>query len=704
MSNQAHAPGFLAQSATLADRLAAAQRRYFVGRQEEKALFRSALSGDRVFLLHIYGPGGVGKTTLLREFMALAKALDTEPIYLDARTLEPSPEGFYRQLRLVLGLADDVSPFSALASQPSVLMVDTYETLTPLDAWLRETFLPSLPATTLVVFAGRTPLSPSWRVESSWQDVVKSVSLRNLRPEESRTFLSERGVPDKQHKGVLEYTHGHPLALSLVVDVLKSHGDETATIQVGRDPDVVRVLLERFIDQVPSPEHRQALEACALVRVTTEPLLGVALELDDAHDYFEWLRGLSFVESSPAGLFPHDLAREALDADLRWRNPDRYAELHSRVRAYYTRKLLEVSGAEQQRLLFDDVYLHRHNPMVKPFLEWGEYGSVFGERGSETDHPALLRMVEQHEGTEAAELAAHWFAKQPEGLTVYRSAGKEPCGFLLTLRLDKADPADIEADPATGAAMAFARRHAPPRPGEDMIMFRFWMTRNDYQSVSPTQSIIFLNAVQTYFAHPNLAWSFFPCADGEFWSPALNYMDITRAEEADFRIEGKDYCVFAHDWRAVAVPAWLELLGERELATDLKPEDLANRSAPLVVLSEPEFKDAVKDALRSYTRPDKLAQNPLLRSRLVTDSETGEGSVERLQALVLETAAALRSNPKDGKGYRALLRTYLEPAASQEIAAELLNLPFSTYRRHLKAAVERVTDLLWQRELEGVGS
>ena len=35
---------------------------------------------------------------------------------------------------------------------------------------------------------------------------------------------------------------------------------------------------------------------------------------------FEWLRGLSFVESGADGLFPHDLARDVLDADLRWRD------------------------------------------------------------------------------------------------------------------------------------------------------------------------------------------------------------------------------------------------------------------------------------------------------------------------------------------------------------------------------------------------
>jgi hypothetical protein len=58
-----------------------------------------------------------------------------------------------------------------------------------------------------------------------------------------------------------------------------------------------------------------------------------------------------------------------------------------------------------------------------------------------------------------------------------------------------------------------------------------------------------------------------------------------------------------------------------------------------------------------------------------------------------------RSTPRDEKLYRALHRTYLQPAATQELAAESLGLPFSTYRYHLTIAITRLTEWLWQREL-----
>ena len=74
------------------------------------------------------------------------------------------------------------------------------------------------------------------------------------------------------------------------------------------------------------------MEACAQVRLISEPLLGEMLKPADPHELFEWLRGLSFIESGSLGLFPHNLAREALVTDLRWRHPDWYQELHHRAR------------------------------------------------------------------------------------------------------------------------------------------------------------------------------------------------------------------------------------------------------------------------------------------------------------------------------------------------------------------------------------
>jgi DNA-directed RNA polymerase specialized sigma24 family protein len=70
-----------------------------------------------------------------------------------------------------------------------------------------------------------------------------------------------------------------------------------------------------------------------------------------------------------------------------------------------------------------------------------------------------------------------------------------------------------------------------------------------------------------------------------------------------------------------------------------------------------------------------------------------------LRETLEEAVATLQASPRDAKGFRALRRTYLAPAPSQEVAAQVLGLPSSTYRRHLSAGLQAVTNILWEQEL-----
>jgi hypothetical protein len=82
-------------------------------------------------------------------------------------------------------------------------------------------------------------------------------------------------------------------------------------------------------------------------------------------------------------------------------------------------------------------------------------------------------------------------------------------------------------------------------------------------------------------------------------------------------------------------------------------------------------------------------------------AETEEPDAEVLEGLLRAAVDALRQHPRDDKLLRAVERTYLRPAPTQEAAAEVLGLPFSTYRRHLSQGVGRIVAWLWDREVYG---
>jgi hypothetical protein len=115
------------------------------------------------------------------------------------------------------------------------------------------------------------------------------------------------------------------------------------------------------------------------------------------------------------------------------------------------------------------------------------------------------------------------------------------------------------------------------------------------------------------------------------------------------------------------------------------------------------FEDEVRKALKNYTNPEEFVTSPLLNCHCVTERAGGSVRVlDRtlaLQHLLYDTISALNRHPKRARAYRALKMTFLTPAHTQEKAAELLDLPFSTYRRHLKEGIAYVTRTLWHREM-----
>ncbi|MEW5961306.1 MAG: ATP-binding protein, partial [Chloroflexota bacterium] len=481
----------------LADHLNAARRRQFIGRTAEQTIFRAAVTHPELpfFFLYVFGPGGVGKTTLLGQYAAICEQTHTVALHLDARELDPTPATFIQAFQLSLGLSPAESPLEALATraQRHVLFIDTFEKLKPLEGWLRHEFLPQLPENVLVVLAARHPPSPGWRAEPGWQALMRIMPLRNFSPDESLAYLNNRAVPADQHPAILNFTYGHPLALSLIADTFAQRG--YLNFKPEASQDIIQPLLAQLVQKVPGPAHRAALEACALVRMTTEPLLAAMLTTTDAHELFDWLRGLSCIESGPSGLCPHDLARETLIADLHWRNPDWYTELHRRARIYYSRRLQQVPEHEQQAVLIDYIYLHRDNPVVRPFFvqlqsQWhDDEVSLMADQAVESDRAVLKRMVEQHEGAESAQLAQHWFNCQPASALVFRDASRRPVGLLAQVTLDRTNLESIGADPATTAAWLYLEKHSPLRPGEKATYFRFWLAHDSYQAVSAVQSL-----------------------------------------------------------------------------------------------------------------------------------------------------------------------------------------------------------------------
>ncbi|WP_327587239.1 ATP-binding protein [Nonomuraea sp. NBC_00507] len=668
-------------SGLLGRHLQVAREAAFVGREEELTAFSSTLCGGGPSVLWVHGPGGIGKSTLLRRFAQEATAAGRPVALLDGRTLEPSPEAF------------EAEAGSLPHDERAVLLIDAFERIEGLEGWLRERFLPRARVGVLTVVASRTPPDLAWCTDPGWAQALEVMPLRELAPTDARALLDARGVAVDLHEPLLAFAGGHPLALSLGAAVAAK--DRHASSRWKPHQDVVATLLDQLVGEVPSAAHRHALEACAHTYMTTEDLLRAVLPGDVA-PLFTWLRRLPFVESTALGLYPHDVVREVLEADLRWRDPQGYAAMHQLIHAHLAERLRTAADPDVLAAVGSLFFLHRHDGMTSDFHTWRGQGVVQEEPFRAEDVDILVQLARTTENEDSAANAAFWAERRPHAFRLYRLAETgEPVAFSAWLRLEEPDEQELAADPIAAAAWAHSRTTAPLRSGEHLAIGRFWVLPG-HRGNSPVMDLIQWRMIGSCLRAERMAWSYVAIRDPE---PAcrscLRHFDMHETSERA-RLGDGAYDLFIHDWRAVPAQTWLERLS-RPLTS---PEPARTQPAGFAVLSYAEFAEAVRAALRHLGRPSALAAGPLARSRIVAE-HPGSDPATALRELLEQAIAALGEDPRAHKPHRALTVTFLRGAATQEIAAERLGLPFTTYRRHLTTGIERICADLWHRELYG---
>ena len=683
--------------ARLKDILQQQRKRNFVGRQKEISFFEQLLREKEpsVHLLYIYGPGGQGKTTLLKRFADLCKESFIPFIQLDCRYIESHPDSFRHAFQAASPFASDIITDSIDDHAGNViLLIDTYEKLKPLDDWLRVEFLPELPANVITVISGRAHLSVNWKTDPGWQGITTIFALQELSDEESIQLLSQRNIPPEQLKRIVSYTHGNPLALSIVADMFVQRKDRQ--FDPLDSPDVMKTLLEQFVHEVPSPAHKAALELCSLVYVTTEKLIEEVLGAQMANELFNWLTTLTFIEKTPAGIYPHDLARDAIAAEMHWRNPDWYRHLHIKTQHYFIARLLKQIGERQREVLFGLIFLHRMNPAVKPFFEFQESGSTWQDKIKIDDRKHLVDMVKKYEGDKAGDVFSKWLDHQAADIWIFRDAEKTPAGFVLKINLEKIN-AETH-DPVVNSLLPY-KQEWKIGEGELMTVFHSWMSRDHYQNVSGVQSAIFLGIVQWYFTQ-GLAVSMLRCVNPEFWQEILNYADLHRVSALDHELNEQSYGWYMHDWRQRPPLVWLELMGKREINEE-DTASLQSQPSP-TVLTEQDFTESIHEALKHLKNPKKIIGNPLLNSRFVQRLNEQEATAINLALALVDkltgAIASLENSPKDESLHRVLHRTFINPVGSQEQTADFLYMSFSTYRRQVKKGIEKIADILWLEE------
>ncbi|MEV0262797.1 hypothetical protein AB0I49_15850 [Streptomyces sp. NPDC050617] len=664
------------------DLLAALRKRVFTGRVAELRLLRELLLSDRhgCFVVWLHGMGGVGKTTLLRRFADEAEAHGRTARSIDMRGTDPTPEAFLAALEA-----------QGPPSEAHVLLIDSAESLGPLEQWLRDEFLPRMPAHVLLVIGGRRPPSAEWRTDAQWWHALRSMELDGMDDAEAAQLLRNRDVDEAAVPELVRAAHGLPLALALFADACERapHPDGPYPgCELSDSPDLVRELLRLLLRESPTPDRSDALHVLALARVTTEELVRHALEIPaaEARTLCAWLSCQSFVHTTADGLVPHELVREALLADLRWRGLETYERLFRRLHAHLAERLAERGGG---RWAFGAglAYLGRANRIAREAADWQGADRLQLRTARPADLAAVLAAVEREHGGAAALLAQQWWDQQPGAFTVAENGRRGFVGALVAPCLE-AGSTGLPDDPVAHAALEHAAGRSPLRRSERLLLAR-WSTGS---AVAAGYALTTLWATT-----PGLAMSW-TCTAPE--QRALATLLELYGQQRTAPLDGPDGCPaapYVQDWRSATFDRWAEALRTRLLADDPAALPAPATAATAPPMPWPEFAEAVKHAYRSALDPRQLAESALLGTRLVAPG----ADAAALRTALTETVAQLRALPGQRQLADVLEITYLSGPRSQQAAASRAALSFSTYRRRLAAALTRAAELLRERELYG---
>lgn len=672
----------------------------FQGRQAEKAavLSRLARPGALPGIVSLGGPPGIGKSALV---YALARACrdrgEADVIVLDSRDFPHTLRGLRDALAACSG-----GVWRGVARRPLLLAFDTFEEMRDLEEQFFGEFLPGLGGPVLVLLSGRTGARAPGRMAGWLAGVLTEVQLAGLPDGQARGLLADLGVTDAgAASSIVDLAGGNPLVLCVAAQVHRSGGDlsgpapgVSGEVSAGALPgEIAGTLITRMSRELRRPDVRELLKAASLVRTFDEELLA-AMTGRVAPESFDSLCDLSVVRLTSSGARLHDVVRQTIATELRWRSPERYARLRRRAGehllgrsaaggGHVVQELLDLVGqAIGPRRFFADA--SDRGVSVRPARDGdlAELEDVCRRGVHNFGWPAAQALRELHADFA---VARHWFVVATEYDRVVAYSYSMPLHAMTWAAAAKARGGYFGALPAPElAAISQAPADTPAA-----FLIAGTVTLVSHRSAEPALRLA--TFTNRHVRAPNVARSYVLMPTGSPFEATAISLGLTR------RLTGLNLSeLTADEWILEYGPSGFASWVRRHL-------DLPEPESPLDMVPDEVLTRQVKLALEDLYRHDSLAQSPLVRLRCVPHGGgQGPGSWAGLRAVLLRLLDELQhAGPARDREAAALLSSYyVKRVGSHEIVAERLGLPRTTFYRRLNHGLSMLASRIRVAEAE----
>jgi hypothetical protein len=543
-----------------------------VGRRPELDRLRRLLAARSPFVTFVHGVAGIGKSALLAAFAASARNDGVTVVHLDCRALEPTDRGVLEALAAAMDLStsghEAVNEHIAETGRRFVLILDHYEVLRLLDTWLRQTFVPRLPDNARLLVAGREPPVAAWLIAPELSDAVDRVPLAPLEPDDAVRLFGSLGIAGTRAERLNRIVRGHPLAIRLAASA--AAGRQDLGIEDVAAHAVLDELTRLFLEDVPDPLTREALEAMSVIRRTTSSLLGALLPETSPQDVFGRLRELPFVETRQDGLGLHDAVQASLAGFLRSTDPSRHRRYRRAAWRLLRDEVREAPAGDLWRYTADMLYLIE-NPVVREafFPSGGQPLAV--EPATPHDRPSIELIARRHDGDRGAAAILAWYDRYPSSFSAIRDRDGLTIAFFCLLTRAQVFDASV-VDPVVAGWRDHLRRQPPPA-GQEILGFRRWLDLDHGERPSSSQAASWLDVKRTYMElRPSLRRIYTVVEDPALYLPVVLRLGFRPLGEdgGTASLGDHTFTSVALDFGPDSVDGWLAGLVASELGLDQK--------------------------------------------------------------------------------------------------------------------------------------
>ncbi len=418
----------------------------FVGREEELRRFQQWLdeADPATQVWDIHGIAGMGKSTLLWQWIARCRQLQIPVVWMDGRSCPKQPVRFLDHL---FEITDSVLPLNPRSKMPwptkFFWAVENFDDIELLESWLREDLIGRLPNIGgLLALVSRRGLSVHWQVHPIWSSRIQKLKIGPWTVGEVSTYCEQLGLSvTDELRYLLKPLQGHPLSIAVAGEYLLRQGGMKNHVDYSFLASITAELMREVTDHRLHP----FLDILTVLPVANQEMMAMMADpIAITGQQYRELRRLSFIRVLPGGLGLHDVVRSQLLAYMNENDPVVLKEL--RLKAFDRMGHLyrqSTSASERNNLAYVLLEITAQSlPVASPYANIAAVDEIVRENGLKPrDLEDLYKMLEEW-GRQSLDMpdyrVAHTLLEDiarhfDEDIRIFRAPDGKPVAFFATL-------------------------------------------------------------------------------------------------------------------------------------------------------------------------------------------------------------------------------------------------------------------------------